>query len=268
MLDERERAGAHHVLLVPAHVLRQDVGLEDPAVRRGQRHEERRLRPLEPEADGLGVGRLDGLHGAILPLAIRRRLGRGEDDLVVAGLRVARGHEAAVVEAHARPQLQRVREPIGRDCPRLREVGNHLGARAVERVDAQQRVVVRRQRVDDAEGALLVAVVGRWLGGHEVDQLAAGARLVLGEGGRQQCESDDRGGHQGRVDSCVHGSLIASAGAGASGNFRLRVISRRSHRTRSRRRRWSARCAPSAVQAAGRRGCSRKARRCPPACRR
>src|SRR3989442_14870809 len=31
VLDERERPGAHHVLLVPADVLREDVGLVDPA---------------------------------------------------------------------------------------------------------------------------------------------------------------------------------------------------------------------------------------------
>ena len=181
VLDEGEGPGAHHVLFVPADVFREDVGLVDPAVGGGQRHEERCLRPLEPEADRRRIRRLDRFDGAVLALAIRRRLRRREHDLVVARLRIARRHDGAVVEAYAGSQLQCVDEPVGRNRPRLREVGHDLRAGSIERIDAQQRVVVRRQRVHDAEGALFVAVIGRRLGRHEEDQLATGTRLVLSE---------------------------------------------------------------------------------------
>src|SRR5206468_2863627 len=84
-----------------------DVGLVDPAVGRGQRHQERGLRPLEPEADALRIRRLHHLDRAVLPFPVRRRLRRRKDDLVVAGLDVPRGHDAAVVQAHALPPPER-----------------------------------------------------------------------------------------------------------------------------------------------------------------
>ena len=72
----------------------------------------------------------------------------GADDPVVARLDVARRHLGAVVELHAPAELERVRAAVLRDRPRLREVGDDLGARLVVGIDAQQRVVVRR----DADG--------------------------------------------------------------------------------------------------------------------
>ena len=207
VLDELEGPGAHHVRLVPADVPGQDVGLEDPVVGRGQADQERGLGPLEPKPHRVRVRRLDDFDGLVGPLAHGDDARGRRDDLVVAGLDVARGHDAAVVKAHALPQSERVRQPVRRDRPGLRQVRHRPGARPVGRVDAEQRVVVGRQRVDDAERALPVAVVRRRLRGHEEDQLAAGARLVLGEGGRPQRQDGERRGEQrGEEEPWAHGA--------------------------------------------------------------
>ncbi len=101
VLDELERSGAHHVRLVPVHVLGQEVRIEDPVVGRGQADQKRCFGPLEAEPHGMRVGRLDGLDDVVGTLAHGDQPGGREDDLVVAGLHVPRRHEAAVVEVHA-----------------------------------------------------------------------------------------------------------------------------------------------------------------------
>ncbi len=195
VLDELEGAGAHHVGLVPAHVPGEDVRLEDPAERRGEVHEEGGLGPLEPEAHRLRIGRLDGLDRLVGALAERDHRARREDDLVVGGLDVARRHRAPVVEADALAQLEGVGQPVRRDRPGVGQVRNGTRPRPVGGIDAQQRVVVRRQRMDGAERPLAVAVIGRGLGGHHDDQLASVAGGVLGAGGAEP-EHHERGGEQ------------------------------------------------------------------------
>ena len=117
MLDEDEGSGPHHVGFVPAHVLREDVGLVDPVPRRGQRHEEGARRPLEPEDHRVGVGRLDGFDVEILALAVGGHPGGWEDDLFVAGLDVFGRHLATVMELHAVAELDRVGSPVLGDRP-------------------------------------------------------------------------------------------------------------------------------------------------------
>ena len=200
VLDELERPGTHHVRLVPADVAGQDVRLEDPVVGRSQADQERGLGPLEPEPHRVRVGRLDGLDHLVGPLAHGDDARRRNDDLVVAGLDVSRGQDAPVVKANAVPKLERVREAIRRDRPRLREVGDGLRARAVGRIDAQQRVVVRRERMNDAERPLPVAVVGGRLRGHQEDQLAAIARWL----GIRRRERDDHEGARDQHGTSTH----------------------------------------------------------------
>src|SRR5262249_45987257 len=86
VLAEEGGARPHDVVLVPAHVLGQDVGFVDPVPRRRQREEERPRRPLEPEDDRLRIGSLDGLHGDILAFPGRGRAWWWGDDLVVGDL--------------------------------------------------------------------------------------------------------------------------------------------------------------------------------------
>ena len=141
VLDELEGARAHHVGLVPAHVLGQDVRLVDPVEGRGQVDQERGLGPLEPEAHGVRVDGLDRLDHLIGALARRDHVGRREDDLVIARLDVARRHRAAVVEADALAQLDGVGHAVRRDRPGLGEVPDGPRAGAVGGIDAQQGVV-------------------------------------------------------------------------------------------------------------------------------
>ena len=163
-------------------VLGQDVGLVDPVPRRGQAGRERGLRVLEPEDDGVGRERFHGLHVLVLGLAARDDGGRWIDDAIVGGLDVPGGHHAAVVELHALAQLEGVGALVRGDGPRLGEVANELGARLVEGIDAQQRVVVGRGGMEHPEGLFPVRVIARRLGRDHEDQLAPVARLVLGKG--------------------------------------------------------------------------------------
>ena len=199
VLHEEEGARAHHVRLVPAHVLGEDVGLVDPVPGRCEVQQEGRLRPLEPEADGLGIRSLDHLDRPVgaLPRG-RDALGR-KDDLVVGGLDVPRGHGGAVVELHALPKLEGVDQAVLGDGPGLRQVPDRLRARLVEGVHAQERVVVRGHRMHDAEGFLAVRIVGRRLRRHHELQLTAVARLVLsarGPRGPDQRHEGHRGHRQ------------------------------------------------------------------------
>ena len=115
---------------------------------------------------------------AVLALAARADAGRREDDLVVGGLDVLRRHLAPVVELDALAELERVGQPVLGDGPALGEITDRLGPGRVGRIDPEQRAVVRGDRVDEPEGLLAVAVVGRRLGGHREDQLPADLRLL------------------------------------------------------------------------------------------
>ena len=225
VLDEHERAGAHDVLLVPVHVLRQDVGLVDEVPGRGERLQEGSRRPLELEAHRVGVGRLHRLDHRVGGLADACDVGRREDDLVVGGLDVPRRHVAPVVELHALADLEGVGQPVGRHGPALGEVADRLGAGGVVRVDAQQRVVVRRDRMDQPEGLLAVPVVGRHLGGHGEDELAPIVRFLLGRS-RGCCE--DRAKQHDRQTSLVGAHSTSSSFISTSlpaGSFRTPDLS-------------------------------------------
>jgi hypothetical protein len=60
-------------------------------------------------------------------------------------------------------QLEGIGEAVVGDLPRLRQVAGHLGI--VRRIELQQRVVVRPNRMDEGERGVGVAVVVRRLGG-------------------------------------------------------------------------------------------------------
>ena len=195
--DEREGPRAHDVRLVPVLVLRQDVGLVDPVPGRGEVQQQGRLGPLQAKAHRVRVGRLHHLHRGVGVLAQRLDPRGREDDPVVGGLDVLRRHLAAVVELHALVELEGVDQAVLGDRPGFGQVTDRLRPGLVERIHPHQRVVVRRGRVDEPEGLLLVRVVGGRLRGHHEHELAAIARLVLGEGGRspagrhQERESDE-----------------------------------------------------------------------------
>jgi len=150
--------------------------------------EERALGILETEDDGVRVGRLHRLHGPVLLLAARGHVGGGEDDLVVGGLHVLGGHEAAVVELDPVTQLEGVGALVRGDRPRLGEIADDLGSRLVGGIHAQQRVVVRAHGMEHAERFFPVAVEARGLGRAHEDQLSAVPRLVLGVGGTDRGE--------------------------------------------------------------------------------
>ena len=191
VLHQGEGSGAHDVLLVPVHVLRQDVGAVDEVVGRQQRGDERAGGILELEAHRVGIGRLDGLDHRVLPLARRAYACRRENDLVVGGLDVLRGHGATVVELDAPPQLEVVGPAVGGDGPAFGERRIRLGAAGIVGIDPQQRVVERRQRMDQAEGLLPVPVVRGRLGRNGEHQIAAVARRLRLQRESEQCAGRD-----------------------------------------------------------------------------
>ena len=163
VLDERERPGSHDVLLVPVHVLREDVGLVDEVVGRQERRDERARLLFQLEHDGQRVRCFDRGDIRVLALAGRADAGGREDDLVVGGLYVFRRHVRAVVELDALAQLERIGQPVVRSRPAFGQRRRGLGPGLVVRVDPQQRVVERRDRVDQAECFLAVSVIRRRL---------------------------------------------------------------------------------------------------------
>src|SRR5690606_10951305 len=94
---------------------------------------------------------------------------------------------------------------IGGDRPALREVALHLGI--VRAVELQQRRVVRRDRVDERERDVLVAVVVRRLVVDDELERAAAVRLRLGEGpsGQERREGDER---EQTTTACRHGEHL------------------------------------------------------------
>ena len=145
---------------------------------RREREEERALRVLQAEAHRRSDPAPRSPPRAVLALPARADAGRREDDLVVGCLDVRRRHLGPVVELDARPELERVGEPVLRDGPALGEITDRLRPGRVGGIDPEQRAVERRERVDEPEGLLAVAVVGRRLGGHREDELAAGLRRL------------------------------------------------------------------------------------------
>ncbi len=191
ILDEPEGPRPQHVLLVPARIGGEALGLVDPVPGRGQARDEGALVPLQAEHHGVGRRRLHRLHRPVLLLAARHHaLGR-EDDVVVGGLHVPRGEEAPVVELHALPDLEGERALVGGRRPGLGEVAHELRAGAIGGVHPQEQVVVGRARMEHRERLFPVRVEAGWFRGHHEDELASGARLVLAGGGRQRAEADE-----------------------------------------------------------------------------
>ena len=175
MLDELERAGAVHVVLVPVVTMRLQILLAvDPVERGRERGQEGAGRELQIEHDGGVVGRLDRFDHVEerLPRA-RHALGR-EDDPVVAGLDVRRGHRRSVVERHAFLDLERVRlAAVGRlrHVPDA-QVAHEVGGLGILRVHPDQQAVERCVGMDESIGLLPVSVLRRRLAGHHEVQRA------------------------------------------------------------------------------------------------
>src|SRR6266849_8634662 len=118
---------------------------------------------LEAEVDSLVIRRLDGLDYGVLPLAWARAPGPGVDDVVVARLDVSRRERRAVVELDPAADLERVGQAVLGRRPALGEVADDARAGRIGRIDAQQCVVVRADRMHEPEGLLAVAVIARHL---------------------------------------------------------------------------------------------------------
>src|SRR5882672_10865687 len=112
------------------------------------------------------------------------------------------------------PDLERVGAPVGRHGPGRGEVADEFRARLVGGIDAQQRAVLRRARMEHREGLFLVRVEARRLGGDDVDQLTTVARLVLG-GARRGREQQERERDRDRTDERSH----VPSGARKSGRY-------------------------------------------------
>ena len=106
------------------------------------------------------------------------------------------GQQAAVVELHAMADLERIGALVGGDGPRLGDVADELGARLVRGIHAHERAVVGTDGVEHPERLFPVSVEARRLRGPHEDQLAPGARLVLG-GSRMGREERGRKGEAG-----------------------------------------------------------------------
>ena len=191
VLDELEGAGAHDVLLVPVDVLGQCVRLVDEVVGRGQGEEEGALRVLQAEAHRGRVRRLDHLDRPVLALAARPDALRREDDLVVGRLDVFRRHLGPVVELDPSPELERVGEALLRHGPALGQIADGFGAGGVSRIDPEERAVEGRERVDEPERLLPVAVVRGRFRGHREDELAPLPGLLRPDGHPGAHPADD-----------------------------------------------------------------------------
>src|SRR4029079_17119961 len=128
-----------------------------------ERCDERARLVLEAELHLVFVRRADRFDIGVLALAARADARRREDDLVVGGLYVLGGQFRAVVEFHALADLEDIDQAVGRYRPALGDRGRGLGAAPVVRVDPEERVVERGDRVDQPEGLFAVPVVGRRL---------------------------------------------------------------------------------------------------------
>jgi hypothetical protein len=92
------------------------------------------------------------------------------------------------VELDAVAQRERVREPVARDRPGLREIAHDLAAILA---DLHEQAVERRERVDRREAVLAVPVPRRRFGADGEDQRAAAPRLLCG-GGEDEHDGGER----------------------------------------------------------------------------
>ncbi len=185
--DEPVRARADRGLLEPvvAHAL--DVLLRHDPPRPGGAQvegEEVGPRPLQPEADAPGVGRLHRRHRLL------ERLGRRSPVPLERELHVLRGHGIAVVELDVLPQDELVEEPVRRHGPRLGEAGRHrlarqgLGHGVVHRVE-------RHERRDDPRGLGGIEPRGRERDVHPPRHLAFGRRRRGGRAGEDDHDGEE-----------------------------------------------------------------------------
>jgi len=103
------------------------------------------------------------------------------------------------VKLHPFADFKGVGKPVLGDAPTFGNIADDLGI--ILRIEAQQRAVVRRDRMDHREGGFAVAVVRRRRAAHRKNQLAATARRW--RLGRHQPGSDEK--HQ--QDSGHHHNL-------------------------------------------------------------
>jgi hypothetical protein len=195
LLDlERPRAHAAGAVVGGVH-----VGGIDRRVAGGEEHEERRLRPLEPEDHRVGVGRLDGLHVRVPVLArVETELGGGLRrlaDHVEGELDVLGGEGLPVVPLDVPAEEHHEVPVIVLPGPPLRELGDHgVGAlHGVGGIEHHQVVEARRRREDDGDGRRLVdgESLGEILAQHDVEGAAGlagrhgGGRGHAGDGLRR-----------------------------------------------------------------------------------
>ena len=106
--DEPERAGAHHVLLIPAHVLIEDRLRIDERKGIRERWKEAGRGKFQAEHHGGRIGDFDRVHDRPPVLPYAQHAFRGKDDLLPARRHVGRGQRRAVVELHILTDRERV----------------------------------------------------------------------------------------------------------------------------------------------------------------
>ena len=219
-----------------------DVGGVDGRVARGQHHEQRGLRPLQAEHDGVRVRRLHVLHVGVPVLArvdpeLGRRI-RGFAQHVERELDVLRGEGLAVMPLHVLAEEEDEVLVVVLPRPLLGQVADD-GLQALGRlglveedevVEARERWEARRVRGCLVDGEAL----GQVLAQHDVEGAARlrglrGGGADTGDGDARGQGESQRGGQQVETPHCVSSPSDPALGAG-------RITTRRVGKTSGDRR--------------------------------
>jgi hypothetical protein len=152
--------------------------------------EHRGVHRLHLEDDRERIGRLDRADIPEGRLAGRYHALRRIAQPVIARLHVRRCQVGAVVEFHARVELERVGHQVGRDLPRLREIALHLGE--LVEIEAQQGGIERGGEMQRRIGVAAMVVVVRRLGADGELQGSALLRRLRAGLGHRAAEGDGR----------------------------------------------------------------------------